>query len=163
MPGRVNIPIFSPYLHRFRKLVERFINKLKHVRAIATRFEKQDANYLPLVKRAAAKIWMRFMTGGPSVPSTLLCPPACPESGSWAMHGVRAWGRSRHQNGYSCEWSGRSCRFPAAAWIGPPNMGLVGRRGSFGLGKVSISRTTRPKLQVGTAPWAKRRIRRRSE
>ena len=62
MPGRVNIPIFSPYLHRFRKLVERFINKLKHVRAIATRFEKQDANYLPLVKRAAAKIWMRFMS-----------------------------------------------------------------------------------------------------
>ena len=60
MPGRVNIPAFSPFLYRFRNLVERFFNKLKHFRAIATRFEKHDANYLALVKRAAARIWMRF-------------------------------------------------------------------------------------------------------
>jgi transposase len=46
MPGRVNIPSFSPYLYRFRNLVERFFNKLKHFRAVATRFEKHDANYL---------------------------------------------------------------------------------------------------------------------
>jgi transposase len=62
MPGRVNVPCFSPYLYRFRNLVERFFNKLKHFRAIATRFEKHDANYLALVKLAAAKIWMRFMS-----------------------------------------------------------------------------------------------------
>ena len=62
MPGRVNVPVFSPYLHRFRNLVERFFNKLKHFRAIATRFEKHDANYLALVKLAAARIWMRFMS-----------------------------------------------------------------------------------------------------
>ena len=60
MPGRVNIPAFSPFLYRFRNLVERFFNKLKHFRAIATRFEKHDANYLALVKLAAARIWMRF-------------------------------------------------------------------------------------------------------
>ena len=60
MPGRVNIPAFSPFLYRFRNLVERFFNKLKHFRAIATRFEKHDANYLALVKMAAARIWMRF-------------------------------------------------------------------------------------------------------
>ena len=62
MPGRVNIPPFSAYLYRFRNLVERFFNKLKHFRAIATRFEKHDANYLALVKLAAARIWMRFMS-----------------------------------------------------------------------------------------------------
>ena len=43
----------------YRNLVERFFNKIKHFRAIATRFEKHDANYLALVKLAAAKIWMR--------------------------------------------------------------------------------------------------------
>jgi len=62
MPGRVNIPAFSPYLYRFRNLVERFFSKLKHYRAVATRFEKHDANYLALVKLAAARIWMRFMS-----------------------------------------------------------------------------------------------------
>jgi transposase len=60
MPGRVNVPAFSPFLYRYRNLVERFFNKLKHFRAIATRFEKHDANYLALVKLAAARIWMRF-------------------------------------------------------------------------------------------------------
>jgi transposase len=61
MPGRVNVPAFSRYLYRFRNLVERFFNKLKHFRAVATRFEKHDANYLALLKLAAARIWMRFM------------------------------------------------------------------------------------------------------
>jgi transposase len=56
MPGRVNVPVFSPYLYRLRNLVERFFNKLKHFRAIATRFEKHDANYLALVQLAAAPL-----------------------------------------------------------------------------------------------------------
>lgn len=62
MPNRVNIPPFSPWLYRYRNLVERFFSKLKHFRAIATRFEKHDANYLALVKLAASRIWMRFMS-----------------------------------------------------------------------------------------------------
>lgn len=49
-------------IYRQRNLVERFFNKLKHFRAIATRFEKHDANYLALLKLASAKIWMRFMS-----------------------------------------------------------------------------------------------------
>ena len=60
MPRRVNIPAFSPFLYRYRNLVERFFNKIKHFRAVATRFEKHDANYLAIVKLAATKIWMRF-------------------------------------------------------------------------------------------------------
>jgi len=62
MPNRVNVPAFSSFLYRYRNLVERFFNKLKHFRAIATRFEKHDHNYLALVKLASARIWMRFMS-----------------------------------------------------------------------------------------------------
>ena len=62
MPNRKNIPAFSRFLYRYRNLVERFFNKLKHFRAVATRFEKHDANYLALVKLAATRIWMRFMS-----------------------------------------------------------------------------------------------------
>jgi transposase len=59
MPNRKRRPVFSSFLYRYRNLVERFFNKLKHFRAIATRFEKHDANYLALVKLAAARIWIR--------------------------------------------------------------------------------------------------------
>jgi transposase len=62
MPRRVNIPAFSAFLYRHRNLVERFFNKIKHSRAVATRFEKHDANYLAVVKLVAARIWMRFMS-----------------------------------------------------------------------------------------------------
>ena len=62
MPRRVNIPSFSPFLYRYRNLVERFFGKIKHFRAVATRFEKHDANYLAIVKLVAARIWMRFMS-----------------------------------------------------------------------------------------------------
>jgi transposase len=62
MPNRVNIPPFSPWLYRYRNLVERFFSKLKHFRAVATRFEKHDDNYLAIVKLAATRIWLRFMS-----------------------------------------------------------------------------------------------------
>ena len=60
MPGRKNIPAFSPFLYRYRNLVERFFNKLKHYRAVATRYDKSPDNYLAAVKLASARIWMRF-------------------------------------------------------------------------------------------------------
>ena len=59
MPTRTNIPAFSPFLYRLRNTVERFFNKLKHFRAIATRYEKHDANFLALVKLASVRIWLR--------------------------------------------------------------------------------------------------------
>jgi transposase len=59
MPNRNNVPAFSQFLYRYRNLVERFFNKLKHFRAVATRFEKHDDNYLALVKLASARIWLR--------------------------------------------------------------------------------------------------------
>jgi len=65
MPRRVKVPAFSAYLYRFCNPVERFFSKLKHYRAVATRFEKHDPNHLAFVKLAAARIWMRFM-GAPT-------------------------------------------------------------------------------------------------
>jgi transposase len=59
MPGRVKVPAFSPFLYRYRNLVERFFNKLKHFRAVATRYEKHAANYLALLKLASTRIWLR--------------------------------------------------------------------------------------------------------
>ena len=59
MPGRVKVPAFSPFLYRYRNLVERFFNKLKHFRAVATRYEKHAANYLALLKLASTRIRLR--------------------------------------------------------------------------------------------------------
>src|SRR3954465_11213985 len=56
---RLDKPAFSPFLYRSRNRVDRFFNKLKHFRAVATRYENQIANYLALVKLAATRIWMR--------------------------------------------------------------------------------------------------------
>ena len=62
MPQRVRQPVFSSFLYRYRNLVERFFSKIKHYRAIATRYEKHPENYLALVKLAAIRIWMKFMS-----------------------------------------------------------------------------------------------------
>jgi transposase len=61
MANRKRRPPFSAFLYRYRNLVERFFNKLKHFRAVATRFEKHSPNYLALVKLAAVKIWIRAL------------------------------------------------------------------------------------------------------
>ena len=60
MPHRRNRPVFSRFVYRSRNLVERFSNKLKHFRAVATRYDKYAENYLASVKLAAIRIWMRF-------------------------------------------------------------------------------------------------------
>jgi transposase len=59
MPNRKNIPAFSAYLYKQRNLVERFFNKIKHYRGVATRYDKRGDNYLAGVKLASARIWMR--------------------------------------------------------------------------------------------------------
>jgi transposase len=55
-----NEPIcFSPYLYRARNLVERFFNKIKHCRRVATRYDKLAANYLAFVQLASIRLWLR--------------------------------------------------------------------------------------------------------
>jgi transposase len=60
MPNRRSKPTFSTFLYRYRNLVERFFNKLKHFRAVATRYDKSAENFLASIQLASARIWMRF-------------------------------------------------------------------------------------------------------
>lgn len=53
MPHRRRQPSFSPVLDRARHRVERFFNRIKHFRRIATRYEKHAANFLAMLKLAA--------------------------------------------------------------------------------------------------------------
>ena len=41
-----------------RNKVERFFNRIKHYRAIATRFDKHDDNYLAGLKLVAMRLWL---------------------------------------------------------------------------------------------------------
>ena len=49
MRNRINVPAFSPFLYRYRNLVERFFNKIKHYRGVATRFDKRADNFLAVI------------------------------------------------------------------------------------------------------------------
>ena len=42
-----------------RNLVERFFNKIKQCRRVATRYDKLAANYLAFVKLACIRLWLR--------------------------------------------------------------------------------------------------------
>lgn len=59
MPGRKRVPAFDRTLYRRRNMVERFFNKLKHFRAVATRYDKTDANFLASVQLAAIRVTLR--------------------------------------------------------------------------------------------------------
>ncbi len=60
MPNRKTIPAFDAYLYRCRNLIERFFNKLKHFRGVATRYDKRADNFLAGVKLASFRIWCRY-------------------------------------------------------------------------------------------------------
>ena len=47
---------FSPYLYRARNLVERFFNKIKQCRRVATRYDKLAANYLAFIQLASIRL-----------------------------------------------------------------------------------------------------------
>jgi transposase len=52
---------FSPHLYRARNLIERFFNKIKQCRLIATRYDKLAANYLAFVQLASIRLWLRVL------------------------------------------------------------------------------------------------------
>jgi transposase len=52
-------PCFSPVLYRARNRIERFFNRIKHFRRLATRYEKHAANFLAMLKLAATQLWLR--------------------------------------------------------------------------------------------------------
>lgn len=48
---------FSSWVYRQRNLVERFFNRIKQFRGIATRYDKDPLNFLAAVKLVALRIW----------------------------------------------------------------------------------------------------------
>lgn len=52
---------FSEGVYRQRNLIERFFNKLKQFRGIATRYDKDPRNFLAAIKLVATRIWIRSL------------------------------------------------------------------------------------------------------
>ena len=50
---------FPKHLYKARNLVERFFNKIKHYRRIATRYDKTAENFLAALKLVAVRVWLR--------------------------------------------------------------------------------------------------------
>jgi transposase len=48
-----------------RNLVERFFNKIKQCRRVATRYDKLAANYLAFIQIASIKLWLRVNESAP--------------------------------------------------------------------------------------------------
>jgi transposase len=53
--------VFSRWVYRQRNLVERFFNRIKQFRGIATRYDKHPENYLAAVKLVAATLWCQSL------------------------------------------------------------------------------------------------------
>jgi transposase len=53
---------FSRKRYRRRNVVERFVNRIKHYRRIATRYEKTAVNFLGFLQFAALLIWLNVNT-----------------------------------------------------------------------------------------------------
>jgi len=49
---------FSTWVYRQRNLVERFFNRIKQFRGLATRYDRKPENYLAALKLAAVRIWI---------------------------------------------------------------------------------------------------------
>jgi transposase len=50
---------FSPWLYKRRNLIERFFNKLKYFRRIATRYDKLGSAFAAMIKLACIRIRLR--------------------------------------------------------------------------------------------------------
>ncbi len=50
---------FSKTLYKHRNLVERFFNKIKYFRRLATRYDKLGSSFLAMLKLAAIRLWLR--------------------------------------------------------------------------------------------------------
>ena len=62
IPSQTNVRvrrIVDLAVYRQRNLVERFFNKLKHFRRIATRYDKLARNFLAALVLASSRLWMR--------------------------------------------------------------------------------------------------------
>lgn len=62
IPPRIHRKIQRDYdtrLYKERNLIERFFNKLKHFRRVATRYDKLTCSFLSLIHIAAIYLWLQ--------------------------------------------------------------------------------------------------------
>jgi transposase len=62
IPSRRNRKIQIPHdaqAYKLRNRIERFFNKLKHFRRVATRYDRRAINFVATVQLASSMIWMR--------------------------------------------------------------------------------------------------------
>lgn len=62
MPNRVKTFPFNAWVYRQRNAVERFFNKLQLLRAVATRYDKRDDNFL--ASASGCEVMRRWSRGG---------------------------------------------------------------------------------------------------
>ena len=62
---------FSPHLYRARNLVERFFNKIKQCRRVATRYDKLAANYLAFIQLHQSGYGCALMSSTPITASSI--------------------------------------------------------------------------------------------
>ncbi|SDG17838.1 transposase [Thalassobaculum litoreum] len=62
IPSQINVRVrrsVDHQIYRQRNLVERFFNRLKHFRAIATRYHKLARNFLAAIALASTRLWIK--------------------------------------------------------------------------------------------------------
>ena len=69
---------FSQWVYPQRNLVERFFNKLKQFRGIATRYDRKAQNFLAAIKLVAVRLWLMCAPSGTNgercaAPACLTC------------------------------------------------------------------------------------------
>jgi transposase len=57
--------LLQPYLNRTRNRVERFLNRIKQCRRVATRYDKLAANYIAFVQLASIRLSLRINESAP--------------------------------------------------------------------------------------------------
>ena len=57
--NRTVLRSYDPGLYKERNIIERFFNRLKQFRRVATRYDKLLANFMGFVKLAAIAIWLK--------------------------------------------------------------------------------------------------------
>lgn len=64
IPTKINRKVqrpVDPLLYALRNRIERFFNKLKNARRVATRYDKTADSFLAFIHIASIKIWLRFV------------------------------------------------------------------------------------------------------
>lgn len=57
--SRAGVSTHDPDLYKERNLIERFFNKLKHFRRIATRYEQTAKAFLSMIQLVSVVIWTK--------------------------------------------------------------------------------------------------------